>query len=111
MNDEIGKIERLGIPAYRYGHEGLHSFLQPCVEPGDFEGGGRCFTVFPASSASVAAFNRSLWYSIGSAMSDESRGAWNDGYGATLDSQHEGMGLHIRGPQLNPQRDPRCEQD
>lgn len=51
MNDEMGSIDRLGIPAYRYGHEGLHQFLQPCVVPEDGKNTGRCFTAFPARFA------------------------------------------------------------
>ena len=67
---------------------------------------GRCFTDFASSAAIVASFNRSLWFQTGSAQSDEQRGIYNDGYGSRLDDGHEGLGLHIRGPQINPQRDP-----
>jgi beta-D-xylosidase 4 len=108
MNDEMPPIARMGISSYRYGHEGLHGLVEPCTVPGAWLGGGKCFTNFPTSSAVVASFNRSLWYLIGKAEADEARGAYNSGYGSSFDSQsHQGFGLHIRGPQLNPQRDPR----
>ena len=46
----------------------------------------------------------SLWFLIGSAEGDESRGIYNSGYGRGHSSQdHQAFGLHIRGPQLNPQ--------
>ena len=80
MNDEMPAVARLGIPAYRYGHEGLHGALLPCIEYGTGDGvghgTGRCFTDFPSSSAIVASFNRSLWFHTGSAEADEQRGIW-----------------------------------
>ena len=108
MNDEQPPIDRLGIQPYRYGHEGLHGTVLNCPVAGVWRAGGRCFTDFPTSSAVVASFNRTLWFQIGSAEGDESRGVYNDGFGRGLSSQdHAAFGLHIRGPQLNPQRDPR----
>ena len=68
MNDEIGPVERLGIPAYRYGREGLHGIDLPCIEAGTPAEGGRCFTQFPTSSALAASFNRSLWFHVGRAQ-------------------------------------------
>ena len=63
---------------------------------------------FPTSSAAAASFNRSLFYQIGRAESDEVRGAYNFGYGRGHGgNDHMAFGLHMRGPQLNPQRDPR----
>ena len=93
------KVPTLGINnTYNYGVESLHGVNGACPFPGV---GGRCFTNFPVSSASVAALNRTLWHAFGSAMSDESRWAYNNGYIG---------GVHMRGPQLNPQRDPRWGQ-
>jgi beta-glucosidase-like glycosyl hydrolase len=80
MDHDVSEVKRLGVPAYRYGREGLHGVVMPCIEPGQFEKGGRCFTDFPSSSAAAAAFNRSLWWHIGAAQSDEARGMFNDGY-------------------------------
>ena len=85
-------IDRLGIPAYHYGWEALHGPIMDCPFPHE-----RCYTNFPCSSASAASFNRSLWHAIGKAQVDELRGMYNDGMLS---------GLHVRGPQLNPQRDP-----
>ena len=65
----------------------------------------RCFTSFPCSSASAASFNRTLWHKTGSAQIDEVRGMYNSV--ANLSGGGPVLGLHIRGPQLNPQRDPR----
>ena len=89
-------ISRLGVSnSYVYGIESLHGVAADCPIPGDR---GRCFTNFPVSSALVASFNRSLWYMFGRAMGDEARWAYSNGYLP---------GAHMRGPQLNPQRDPR----
>ena len=92
-------IPRLGvISSYTYGSEMLHGVCGDCPFPGAAASGGRCYTGFPTSSAQAAAFNRSLWNRFGQAQSDEARWAFNNGYL---------RGLHMRGPQLNPQRDPR----
>ena len=100
MNDEMPAIDRLGIAPYRYGHEGLHGYLQPCPVAGAWMQGGKCFTDFPTSSAVVNSFNRSLWFAIGSAEADEARGTYNAGFGRGIGNGHEGFGLHIRGPQV-----------
>ena len=45
-------------------------------------------------------------YLVGAAATDEARGAYNSGLmNAGVEGRYSG--LHIRGPQLNPQRDPR----
>ena len=98
MQGDAPAIQRLGVPPYHYGYEALHGLIQQCPFP------DRCFTNFPCSSASVASFNRTLWHMTGSAQIDEVRAMYN--------TQHTGAqgvvsGLHVRGPQLNPQRDPR----
>ena len=67
----------------------------------------RCFTNFPCSSASAASFNRSLWFKTGSAQIDEVRAMYNSQVPSTPSGGAPVTGLHIRGPQLNPQRDPR----
>ena len=75
------EIPRLGVDAYTYGLESLHGVASDCPFPGP---DGRCFTSYPVSSALVASFNRSLWYSFGRAMSDEARWAFDQGYIGTL---------------------------
>ena len=67
----------------------------------------RCFTSFPCSSASAASFNRSLWHKIGKAQIDEVRGMYNSQAPKSQGGTDTVNGMHIRGPQLNPQRDPR----
>ena len=96
MVDHQPNISRLGVnQPYTYGVEALHGVAASCPFPG---AGGRCFTSFATSSASAASFNRSLWHRMGKAQGDEARWAYDHGYLP---------GLHLRGPQLNPQRDPR----
>ena len=97
MDGDMPAIPRLGVPAYHYGWEALHGPIMDCPFP------DRCFTSFACSSASAASFNRSLWWAIGKAQTDEVRGCNNDGSGVFGDK----WGLHLRGPQLNPVRDPR----
>ena len=94
MQGDTPAIKRLGIPAYHYGYEALHGMIQNCPFP------DRCFTSFPCSSASAASFNRSLWHAIGSAQIDEVRGMYNS---QTDGNQGVITGMHVRGPQLNPQ--------
>ena len=96
MVNYMPEIPRLGIQRnYTYGIEALHGVGADCPWPGPQ---GRCFTSFATSSAMAASFNRTLWYLVGSAQGDEARWAYDKGYLP---------GLHLRGPQLNPQRDPR----
>ena len=93
--NDMPAIPRLGVRSYTYGIEALHGVASDCPFPGVR---GRCFTSFATSSASAASFNRTLWYSIGRAQAREARWAYLHGFLG---------GLHLRGPQLNPQRDPR----
>ena len=99
MVDEMAQIPRLGVRhSYAYGTEALHGVAEVCPFPSRPESSGRCFTGFATSSATASSLNRSLWYAIGKAQGDEARWAYDNGYLA---------GLHLRGPQLNLQRDPR----
>jgi hypothetical protein len=72
-----------------------------------------CFadTVCNAAPPPLIIVATTQWYAIGSAEADEARGTYNAGFGRGRGSAdpagHDGFGLHIRGPQLNPQRDPR----
>ena len=78
--------------------EALHGLIRGCPFP------DRCFTNFPCSSASAATFNRTLWHMTGSAQIDEVRAMYNTQH---TDPSGQIAGMHVRGPQLNPQRDPR----
>ena len=62
---------------------------------------------FPCSSASAASFNRTLWHATGKANIDEARGMYNSQAELSPGGGNPMQGLHIRGPQLNPQREPR----
>jgi beta-glucosidase-like glycosyl hydrolase len=99
MQADAPAVERLGLPNYHYGYEAIHGVMGGCP----FK--DRCFTSFPCSSASAASFNRSLWHKTGSAQIDEIRGMYNSQ--AKPQTGAPISGLHVRGPQLNPQRDPR----
>jgi beta-glucosidase-like glycosyl hydrolase len=94
-------VPRLGVPSYHYGYEALHGMINGCPFA------DRCFTSFPCASASAAAFNRTLWWSVGKAQIDEMRGMYNTQHELTFGQKNHLVGLHIRGPQLNPQREPR----
>ena len=101
MQGDQPAVERLGIPAYHYGYEALHGMIENCPFA------DRCFTSFPCSSASAASFNRTLWHATGSAQIDEVRGMYNSqaplANGNKLGGNGPVIGLHVRGPQLNPQ--------
>ncbi len=101
MEDSTPAISRLGIPDYNYGYEALHGMINTCPFA------DRCFTSFPCSSAAAAAFNRSLWFQVGAAQIDEMRGMYNDQHELSPGGKNPMRGLHVRGPQLNPQREPR----
>ena len=101
MQGDQPAVERLGVPAYHYGYEALHGMIENCPFA------DRCFTSFPCSSASAASFNRTLWHATGSAQIDEVRGMYNSqvplANGNKLGGNGPVIGLHVRGPQLNPQ--------
>jgi beta-D-xylosidase 4 len=130
MSGGMSAIERLGVPAYHYGYEALHGVIGGCPFA------DRCFTSFPCSSAAVQSFNRTscesdhrpqrqlavntaaalqcrltratavcTGHATGVAQNSEARAMYNTGRGG--DGSGLPPGLHIRGPQLNPQRDPR----
>ena len=92
-------VPRLDIPSYNmWADEALHGvrlWPEKCPFP------KKCTTIFPPASASSRAFNKSLWKSIGAAIGTEGRTLFNLGL---LHGE-----LSLRGPQVNLQRDPRCE--
>ena len=79
MDGDMPAITRLGVPPYHYGYEALHGPVMDCPFA------DRCYTSFACSSASAASFNRTLWWAIGKAQSDEVRGCNNDGAGVFSD--------------------------
>jgi beta-glucosidase-like glycosyl hydrolase len=101
MENDSPSIDRLGVPQYHYGYEALHGMISGCP----FK--DRCFTSFPCSSASAGSFNRTLWHKTGSAQIDEVRGMYNSQTPLAPEGGNPIFGMHVRGPQLNPQRDPR----
>ncbi|MCQ2186856.1 MAG: glycoside hydrolase family 3 C-terminal domain-containing protein [Bacteroidales bacterium] len=78
-------IERLGIPAFEWGNEACHGIRQKGA------------TVFPQSMALAASFDKEQNYEVFSAVSDEARATWNQGYG----------GISFWTPNINIVRDPR----
>ena len=78
-------VERLGIPAFEWGNEACHGIRQKGA------------TVFPQSIALAATFDKEQNYEVFSAVSDEARAVWNQGYG----------GISFWTPNINIVRDPR----
>ena len=99
MGDGATPVHRLGIKALPWG-EGLHGVVSHCFN------GTHCPTSFPHALALAASFNRTLWNSVGDAISTEARALNNL---ATQD--YIGCGpfapLMMWAPNLNPYRDPR----
>ncbi|OMO75892.1 hypothetical protein COLO4_25847 [Corchorus olitorius] len=89
-------VPRLGLPRYNWWSEGLHGV--------SFIGNGTNFTdiiptatSFPTVIHTTASFNKSLWKTIGKAVSTEARAFHNVQQG----------GLSFWSPVINPVRDPR----
>ncbi|KAL6013099.1 putative beta-D-xylosidase 5 [Asimina triloba] len=94
--NKAGGVARLGVPAYEWWSEALHgvSDVGPAVR---FNGTVPGATSFPAVILSGAAFNSSLWYEMGRAVSTEARAMHNVGL----------AGLTYWSPNVNVFRDPR----
>ncbi|XP_057949592.1 probable beta-D-xylosidase 6 [Malania oleifera] len=89
-------VPRLGIPAYEWWSESLHGVATN--GPGvSFNGAVSAATGFPQVLLAVAAFNRTLWHSIASAIAIEARAMFNLGQ----------AGLTFWAPTINLFRDPR----
>ncbi|EXC72717.1 putative beta-D-xylosidase 5 [Morus notabilis] len=89
-------ISRLGVPSYEWWSEALHGVSN--VGPGTtFNATVPGATSFPAVILSAAAFNASLWYKMGQAVSTEARAMYNAGL----------AGLTYWSPNVNVFRDPR----
>ena len=96
-------VERLHIPPYQWGSEGLHGPLQPCVQ--DKDGATKCPTSFPAPCALASAFNDTLYHYIGAADGLEARAINNLRNHQTQNVY--GDGIDYWSPTVNMQRDPR----
>ena len=88
-------LPHLGLPHYSFGTEGLHGIASGTqfTQSGDFSSS----TLFPTPINSAAAFDRELWHSIATWISNEARAFNNDGR----------TGLHFWAPNINIVRDPR----
>ncbi|KAF8404765.1 hypothetical protein HHK36_009654 [Tetracentron sinense] len=89
-------IPSLGIPAFEWWSESLHGIASN--GPGvSFNGLIPSATSFPQVLLTAASFNRTLWFSIGSAIAVEARAMYNVGQ----------AGLTFWAPNINIFRDPR----
>ena len=83
-------VMRLGIPPMLY-NEAMHGISALCLS------NGSCSTVFPNQITQTAAFNRTLWKAVASALGHEGRALANAGLDAN----------NYWAPDVNPYRDPR----
>ncbi|MCD9645474.1 putative beta-D-xylosidase 6 [Datura stramonium] len=96
LSDNTSSIPRLGLPAYEWWSESLHGI--GTNGPGiNFNGPIKGSTSFPQVILTAAAFNRTLWHSIASAIAVEARAMYNTGQ----------AGLTFWAPNINVFRDPR----
>ncbi|XP_055802869.1 probable beta-D-xylosidase 6 [Solanum dulcamara] len=96
LSDNTTSIPRLGLPAYEWWSESLHGI--GTNGPGiNFNGPIKGSTSFPQVILTAAAFNRTLWHSIASAIAVEARAMYNTGQ----------SGLTFWAPNINVFRDPR----
>ncbi|PWA37659.1 glycosyl hydrolase family protein [Artemisia annua] len=95
-NNDTG-ISRLDVPPYEWWSESLHGIASN--GPGiDFVAGPiKAATSFPQVIVTTSSFNRSLWFSIASAIAVEARAMYNVGQ----------AGLTFWAPTINVFRDPR----
>jgi beta-glucosidase len=89
-------IDRLGIPKFGMGNEGLHGV----VRPGEVK-----FTEFPEAIGMAATFDPPLVHDVASAVSDEARAEWNATGGKDLGDTNDVLVLWS--PVVNLARDPR----
>ncbi|XP_010254644.1 PREDICTED: probable beta-D-xylosidase 6 [Nelumbo nucifera] len=96
LSNNASQIERLGIPAYEWWSESLHGIATN--GPGvSFNGSIPSATSFPQVLVMAASFNRSLWFTVASAIAVEARAMYNVGQ----------AGLTFWAPNINIFRDPR----
>lgn len=96
LSDNTTSIPRLGLPAYEWWSESLHGIATN--GPGiNYNGPIKGSTSFPQVILTAAAFNRTLWHSIASAIAVEARAMYNTGQ----------AGLTFWAPNINVFTDPR----
>ncbi|KAL2551702.1 putative beta-D-xylosidase 6 [Forsythia ovata] len=96
LSNNVSSIPRLGIPPYEWWSESLHGLATN--GPGiTFSGAIKSATSFPQVILTAAAFNRTLWAEIASAIAVEARAMYNTGQ----------AGLTFWAPNINIFRDPR----
>jgi beta-D-xylosidase 4 len=96
-------VERLHLPPYQWGSEGLHGPLQPCVNASD--GTTKCPTSFPAPCAMASAFNDTMYHYVGAADGREARAINNLRNHATQNVYGDGIDywsptVNISGPRF-----------
>lgn len=89
-------VPRLGVSKYYMGNEALHGVVRP----------GR-FTVFPQSIGLASMWNPQLQQRIGTAVSDEARGRWNELEQGKKQTEQFSDLLVFWSPTVNMARDPR----
>ncbi|KAL6498162.1 putative beta-D-xylosidase 6 [Orobanche gracilis] len=96
LSNNASAVPRLGIPSYEWWSESLHGIASN--GPGvSFEGAIKSATCFPQVILIAAAFNRSLWAAVASAIAVEAKAMHN----------LEQAGLTFWAPNINIFRDPR----
>ncbi|KAK4477410.1 hypothetical protein RD792_016631 [Penstemon davidsonii] len=96
LSNNASAVSRLGIPPYQWWSESLHGIATN--GPGiSFSGAVKSATSFPQVILTAAAFNRSLWAAIASAVAVEAMAMYNVGQ----------SGLTFWAPNINVFRDPR----
>lgn len=94
--NNVTPISRLGLPAYEWWSESLHGIASN--GPGiSYNGSIALTTLFPQVILTAAAFNRTLWFQVASAIAVEARAMYNVGQ----------SGLTFWAPNINVFRDPR----
>lgn len=83
-------VARLGVPPIMY-NEAMHGISALCLTT------GACPTMFPSQITQTAAFNRTLWRRVATALGEEGRALRNAGLDAA----------NFWAPDVNPFRDPR----
>ncbi|XP_065876324.1 probable beta-D-xylosidase 6 [Euphorbia lathyris] len=97
LSDNASSIPRLGIPNYEWWSESLHGIATNGPGVSFSNGPISSATAFPQVILTAAAFNRTLWFLIGSSIAVEARAMYNLGQ----------AGLTFWAPNVNIFRDPR----
>lgn len=97
LSDNVSGIPRLGIPPYEWWSESLHGIAINGPGVSFHNGPISSATGFPQVIVTASAFNRTLWFLIGSAIAIEARAMYNFGQ----------AGLTFWAPNINVFRDPR----